>query len=168
MIRAFSRRATWFIAAAIALTIYLTLAWAPAMPLLMQVALSEITLAERVMLVSQALVSSAFDFARFSGIALIIPFLIGINASLWLFAWRMARASAGAGSGSLLASAAGLFGVGCAACGAGFAAPLAALIGAGALQTIFTENFTYLGIALLVLSTWLLTRAIAKPAVCPL
>jgi len=74
------------------------------------------------------------------------------------------------GSGLTLAGMfLGLFGAGCASCGTLLLAPILTTLGiAGGLSKLPLHGFeiSFLGIALLIFSSWMMLRKMAKPVVC--
>ena len=98
--------------------------------------------------------------------------LVGINAVL---AYHLVRRSRGQRMGTAAASGtlgimAGIFGVGCAACGSVIAtAALGTVAGAGILSflPLGGQEFGLVGIALLAASTYALLKRISEPLVCP-
>ncbi|HWO07175.1 MAG TPA: hypothetical protein VNM40_01170 [Candidatus Paceibacterota bacterium] len=103
----------------------------------------------------------------------LLSLLIGLNVALLEFYFRMYRAApsaAAAGSGVVGALAA-ILGFGCAACGSLFLASLAASVGGVGFLAFLPyggEELGHVGIALLMLSSFLLVRAINRPPVCPI
>ena len=171
MIRAFSRVSTWAIAVSATMAAYLALAWIPAVPLVTHVLLAPLPVPERASLIADMLIASSLDFMRLSdAMTLVVPLLVGVNAALLVFALRLSRVTRGAETGSLIASAAGLFGIGCAACGSTLFASLMTIIGAGSLVLLpfGGDEVGYLGVALLCISIALLARSIARPPTCPI
>ncbi|MCB9818367.1 hypothetical protein H6787_02670 [Candidatus Nomurabacteria bacterium] len=103
----------------------------------------------------------------------VIAILFGINVTLLLYYIRKVRdavsnlRSTGAAGISGLIS--GVLGIGCAACGTFVLTSVLALIGAGALVTYLPfkgVEFGFIGIGLLLYSTYSLIRKINSPLVC--
>jgi len=103
---------------------------------------------------------------------IILAILFGINAALFVFYIRTRTSGAnklqlGTGIGGLIS---GVLGMGCAACGSVLLFPLLSTIGAGSLLTFLPlggEEFSLLGVALLVASVSILLKQISNPVVCP-
>lgn len=102
-----------------------------------------------------------------------IAILFGMNIAL--LAYYIARARGGvrgvgstgaAGMGGLIS---GIFGIGCAACGTFIFTSVLALFGATGLLVLLPfggEEFGFIGVALLLYSTYLLVKKINDPLVC--
>lgn len=102
-----------------------------------------------------------------------LALLIGINATLLIFYFRMFRAAPSKTQTSLgvAGAIAGILGFGCTACGSLFATALLSTIGGAGLAASLPLNgpvFQIIGIALLLLSISKLARAINTPVVCPI
>ena len=122
----------------------------------------------------QLLYSSLFDLAAREAIyAIALAILIGINAALLVFYFKMFRAvpsKTHLASGALGTFSA-ILGFGCAACGSLFATALLSSIAGTGLAAAIPLNayvFQVAGIALLVFSIFQLSHAINKPLVCPI
>jgi len=105
--------------------------------------------------------------------AIALSLLIGINAALLVFYFKLHRAipsKVDVASG-VVGSIAAILGFGCAACGSLFATALiSAIAGAGfaAKLPLDGPEFQILGVLLLLFSIFHLARAINKPLVCPI
>ncbi len=147
--------------------------WASPLPLVTQICLdASIPLTERLALSSHLLSSSFSDIALTDMLYLAASaILIGINLSLALAYIRIRRQranSAGVASG-FFGTLVSILGLGCAACGSLALSPLLVTIGAGGLLASLPfggEELKYIGIVLLIVSAYLLTRDLKKPAVC--
>jgi hypothetical protein len=108
--------------------------------------------------------------ALFEGL---LPILVGINIALLIFYIRFFRTAPSTLSfgGGIAGSLAAFLGIGCAACGSIFLAAFASTLGAGGILALLPrggEELGYLGIALLLVSIFTLSRTINKPPVCPI
>ncbi|MCB9809107.1 hypothetical protein H6776_01785 [Candidatus Nomurabacteria bacterium] len=111
------------------------------------------------------------NFTVFSIITtLIIVLLFSLNITMMAYYIRYRRTHSsqiifGKGFAGFIA---GLFGMGCSACGAAVLGPLLAALGVGGLLTILPfhgQEFTLIGIILLVISLWSLNKKM-KNTVC--
>lgn len=175
MYRVFSRPGYFLFALAVGIVIFLAVAWWETLPLLARIITDlDIPLDRALTLGTQLLYHSLFDFTTHGfSYAAATALLIGINAALLMFYFRMFRAapsSATAASG-LLGGGAALLGFGCAACGSVFLVSLIGTLGGAGLLTLLPyggEELGYAGVALLAVSAFFLARAINKPPVCPI
>jgi hypothetical protein len=175
MKRVFQRPRYVFLAAIVALTTFVGIVCASAVPLFVQIVSdSSSGLTERLTFGTELLLGSFFEFTLVGFFyALTTSLLIGIAASLLVFYFRMYRAaptSAAAASG-IVGALGALFGFGCAACGSVFLVSLAGTLGGIGFLTALPfggEELGYAGIFLLGVSIFLLSRAVNKPPVCPI
>jgi len=102
---------------------------------------------------------------------LLIDILLGINVAMIIYYIRQRRGglnnkATATGLGGIVA---GLFGIGCAACGSFLLSSFLVLFGAGGLIAYLPfsgEEFGFLGVGLLLLSLHLTTKKIKEPLVC--
>lgn len=103
----------------------------------------------------------------------VIVVLFGINVTLLLYYIRKVRGSANnvrqAGAASFSGLISGVLGIGCAACGTFVLTSMLVLIGAGGIVTYLPfkgVEFGFIGIGLLLYSTYSLIHKINSPLVC--
>lgn len=104
---------------------------------------------------------------------LLIAFLFGLQVALLVYYIQKKKTNrvsltqvSGASLGGLVA---GVFGIGCAACGTFILTAVLSLVGAGGLLAWLPfggEEFGFLGVALLLYSIWLLLQKLETPNVC--
>lgn len=175
MRRVFTKLEYIIVAAITAAIIFLASVVASAVPLTLQI-ISDQSLphGEAASLALRVLGSSLTDLTLISAFyAGSLAIFIGINVSLLLFYFRMYRAAPSAASvaSGTLGGIAAILGFGCAACGSLFLASFAATLGGTGILAALPyggEEIGYIGMALLLLSAFLLIRAINKPVVCPI
>jgi len=173
--RVFSRISYVFLASAIGALVYCLMVWIPLWSLFATILLNpDLPLSVNVSAAMQLLYSSLFDLAARDTIyAIALAILIGINAALLVFYFKMFRAvpsKTHLASGALGTFSA-ILGFGCAACGSLFAtALLSSIAGTGFAASLSLDGFAFqtVGIALLIFSIFQLARAINKPLVCPI
>jgi len=103
--------------------------------------------------------------------AILIALLFGVNIALlsyYVHDKRVARAGSGAavGVGGLIS---GIFGIGCAACGTVLLTPLLAVFGASGFLVLLPlggEEFGFIGIGLLLYSSYILLHKVNEPLTC--
>ena len=100
-----------------------------------------------------------------------IAVLFGINTALIIYYIR-SRQNSKLGSGTTLSAGglvSGIFGIGCASCGTFVIGSLLSIFGASVLLTYLPfggEEFGFLGVALLIYSSYLILKKINEPLVC--
>lgn len=100
-----------------------------------------------------------------------IAVLFGINVALIIYYIRDRR-NANIGSGTTLSAGgliSGIFGIGCASCGTFVIGALLSIFGASVLLSYLPfggEEFGFLGVGLLIYSSYLILNKISKPLVC--
>lgn len=159
-----------------ALFVFVLATWLPNLRLVWQIASSTtIPLAARIEALIELIGSIATNFTIFSALSTIaVSVLFGANVALVVYYFRSRRPAlrqggytrAAASMGGLVS---GLFGVSCATCGAFVLSPILSFIGATGFVTLLPfggEEFSLLGIGMLVLSIALTARKIREPAVC--
>lgn len=163
------------LAVTIAWLIFTGAVWLPNIGLITSVLGSSASLANKLSLLGTLYQSIGTNFTVVSATyTLLIALLFGIQITLLYYYIRktkMDRASlrrvSGTGLGGLVA---GIFGIGCAACGTFILTAVLSLIGAGGLLTFLPfggEEFGFLGVGLLLYSIWLLLKKLRAPNVCP-
>ena len=175
MKRVFSRISYIFLALAVAALVYALFAWIPLWSLFSTILFnSDLPLSANISAAAQLLFSSLFDLAGMDMLyALALSILIGINAALLVFYFKLHRivpSKVNLASG-MLGTFSAILGFGCAACGSLFAtALLASIAGTGLAVAIPLDAYMFqvVGIALLLFSIFQLSRAINKPPVCPI
>ncbi len=101
-------------------------------------------------------------------VTLILALLFGVNAALIdRYMRRQVQLHRAAGA-SAVGIVIGLLGVGCAACGSALFASLFGIGGALAFLPFHGQEFSWIGILCVTLSTFSLARKLAEPAACPI
>ena len=170
----FSKVRYILLAATLALVTFVLTTWAGNLGLVWQVATSEgLQLADKAKIILALIGSIATNFTAFSAATTIgIAILFGVNVAMTIFDFRRRRMMAvqsGAAAVGLGGLVAGLFGIGCAACGSFLFSPALAFLGAGTLVSLLPfggEEFGALGLGMLVLSLVLLARRTSQPLIC--
>lgn len=165
------------LAAAIAFAVFIFAAWLPNLGLVWQITSSTaIPLADKARILAALVGSIGTNFTVFSALSTVsIAVLFGANVAMVAYylrwhqsLWRQTgQTSIAASLGGLTA---GLFGVGCAACGTLVAGPVLTFLGAGSLVAMFPfggEELGTLGVGMLGLSLVLTARRISIPVACP-
>lgn len=168
----------WYVllAAMIALVTFVLTTWLGNLGLVWQIATSEwLPLADKARILVSLIGSISTNFTIFSASsAIAIAALFGMNVAVIAYAYRERRRlvmQSGqtvtmASLGGLLS---GLFGIGCAACGAFMLSPALALFGAGTLLAALPfggEEFGVLGVGMLILSVVICAKKIGQPIMC--
>jgi len=172
--RVFSRPTYLALAVALAITMFLAIAWWRAVPLLFYMMTDADLPLTRALELAQTLLVASLRDSTTQGFAYAAAssLLIGINATLLIFYVRLYRAAPSSATASgLIGGIAAMLGFGCAACGSIFLTSLAASLGGAGLLALLPyggEEIGSIGLALLAASTALLARAVNKPAVCPI
>ena len=100
-----------------------------------------------------------------------ISILFGVNVALIVYYIR-SRQDAKIGSGTTLSAGgliSGIFGVGCASCGTFIIGSLLSIFGVSVLLSFLPfggEEFGFIGVGLLIYSSYLILNRISKPSVC--
>jgi hypothetical protein len=132
---------------------------------------SVLTTQSKQSLIAELLVASFSDYTSLAlTYSAVVSALIGINVALFSFYMRMYRAapSSTGVTSTVLGSSAALLSLGCAACGSFLFASLIGATGAGlTFLPLEGKELGLASIALLSVSTYLLSRNINKPPVCP-
>jgi hypothetical protein len=117
--------------------------------------------------VLQTLWGGRFTFGHEGGsVTLVLAGLFGVNtAFIERYMRRQVRLHHAAGA-SAIGVLVGLLGVGCAACGSALLASLLGTGGALAALPLRGQEFSWIGIVLVVLSTFSLARKIVEPEAC--
>ena len=104
---------------------------------------------------------------------ILIAILLGLNITLLVSYIKTRRAASGSAAGhstrSLGGIIAGIFGIGCAACGTALLGAFLSIFGATGLLAILPlhgQELTLLSVAILAWASWKLLQEINKPAVC--
>lgn len=152
------------------LVLFAVIAFIPNLGVLGQVSASSVSVSEKVMFALTLLGSPAAN-ATTAGFAtiLISIFLSGIVIALGVYAFRKRARNMGAMGVSGLGMVSAFIGIGCASCGSLLLTALIPFLGIGAFVSILPfggAEFSVLGIALLLVSAYLLLKQIAKPMTC--
>ncbi len=170
----------WYVllASIIALAAFVLTTWLGNLGLVWQITTSEwLSIVEKARILLAlvgSIVTNFTPFSAFSAVATAI--LFGLNSAVAVYSFRELRASkslgrtasSAAGIGGLLS---GLFGIGCAACGTMLISPALAFLGAGTFVTLLPfggQEFSALGVGLLIISLAIQLRAISQAAICPI
>ena len=171
----FARPAYLALAIAVGAITFALLLWAPNYRLIATVFTTPdvaLVLKARLLLSLLGAVASSFDaLGLFNAVA--IPLLFGMDIALITFFLRQrsAKLPGGEMASGLGGAAGGLIVAGCAACGPFLLVTLLSLFGAtGALAFLPWRGgeLGLLGVALLLLSIYLIARRIVAPVICPL
>ena len=164
------------LAAVTSLIVFISVTWLPNLSLVWQIASSRsISVADKTKVLVALIGSIETNFTTFSALSIIaVAVLFGANLSLLTYSFvirRRHRMEAGqsAAAASVGGLASGVFGVGCAACGTLVLTPALSLVGAGGLTGLLPfggEEFSVLGVGILLLSLVLTARKIGAPAEC--
>lgn len=154
---------------------FLSMTWIGALGLVSQILADDgLPLPERFRIVGKLLALSLADLGISNSLyILLVSLLLGVNVSLLAFYLRMYRSSPSSTtiSAGLMGSVAAFFGFGCAACGSVFLLSLTATLGGSSLLVALPYQgmeLSVVGMLFLVISAYLLARAINKPPVCPI
>ncbi|OGG72745.1 hypothetical protein A3A38_03740 [Candidatus Kaiserbacteria bacterium RIFCSPLOWO2_01_FULL_53_17] len=158
-------------ALAVAAFVFVFAVWLPNLRLLFIVWTdASISLGDKVALPVSLLPSIRTNFTLLSAAYTItIAILTGINVALMLHLIRMGRSMIGS---SAAAGVSGIFtgalGLGCAACGSLILTSLISTVGGISVLALPLRGgeFGFIGVALLIYSTYLLAKQITKPLVC--
>jgi len=115
------------------------------------------------------------NFSLVSAIyTILIAILFGINIALLTYYIKRSRGGVrsikGTGAAGIGGLVAGIFGIGCAACGTFIFTSALTLFGVGGILAYLPfggEEFGFLGVGLLLYSLYTLTKKITDPLVCP-
>ncbi len=149
--------------------------WLPNTALILSVLSSSASFADKLNFLGTLYQSIGTNFTLVSATyTLLIAILFGLQIALLTYYVRKTKTSraslrgiGGTGLGGLVA---GIFGIGCAACGTFILTAVLSLVGAGGLLAFLPfggEEFGFLGVALLLYSIWLLLKKLEAPNVCP-
>jgi hypothetical protein len=150
--------------------------WLPNLSLILTVLGSAAPLVNKLNFLGTLYLSIGTNFTLVSATyTLLIALLFGLQIALFVYYIQKTKTNrpslrgvSGAGLGGLIA---GIFGIGCAACGTFILTAVLSLIGAGGLLAFLPfggEEFGFLGVALLLYSIWLLLKKLEAPNVCPM
>lgn len=164
-----------FLAFLIAGIIFTGAVWLPNITLILSVLSSTAPIAGKLSLLGALYQSIGTNFTLVSATyTLLIAILFGIQIALLVYYIKKTKTNraslrgvGGAGIGGLIA---GIFGIGCAACGTFILTAVLSLVGAGGLLAFLPfggEELGFLGVALLLYSIWLLLKKLEAPNVCP-
>lgn len=172
----FARARYIILAAGVALAVFVLATWLPNLGLVWQITSSTaIPLADKARILAALIGSIGTNFTIFSALSTaLIALLFGANvAMISYYLCQYLPLGRQAGQTGIVASlgglTAGLFGVGCAACGTLVLGPLLAFTSAGsflALLPLGGEELSVAGIALLSFSLVLTARRISTPLAC--
>lgn len=170
----FKKPSYLLLATLIAWMVFTVAVWLPNIPLILTVLGSSATFSGKFMFLVTLYESIGTNFTVISATYTIsIAILVGIQISLLYYYIRKVKTNRSSLSGikgtGLAGLLVGFLGIGCAACGAFILTSLLSLIGASALLTFLPfggGELGFLGVILLVYSTWLLLKKINEPLVC--
>jgi hypothetical protein len=152
---------------AVALLVFTAAVWLPNIVIIMTVwSSASVTVGEKIAFMGNLYQSIGTNFTFISATyTIVIALLFGIQVTLlqhYIKTVKTSRSSLrrvnGTGIGGVVA---GIFGIGCAACGTFVLSSFLSLIGAGGLVALLPfggEEFGFLGVALLGYSIWLLLK----------
>lgn len=150
--------------------------WLPNLSLLLVVIGSAASVSEKLIFLGTLYQSIGTNFTIVAATyTILIAILFGVQITLLYYYIRKTktnraslRSVGGAGIGGLVA---GVFGIGCAACGTFILTTVLSLVGAAGLLSFLPlkgAEFGFLGVGLLLYSMWLLIKKIDAPNICPL
>lgn len=152
------------------LVLFAVIAFIPNLGVIGQVFTSSVPVTQKLMFALTLLGSPAANAATIGFIAILASiFLSGVVIALDVYAFRKRVRNVGAMGVSGLGMVSAFIGIGCASCGSLLLTALIPLLGIGAFVSILPfggAEFSLLGIALLLTSTYLLLKQIAKPMTC--
>ena len=160
------------LALVVAVLVFVFATWLPNLSLVWQIGTSSsVTLPDKIEILAGLVGSIVTNFTLFSALSLVtVSSLFGANVTLIAYGVarrrQLGRSGAATSVGGL---AAGIAGVGCAACGTYLLAPMLSVAGATGLLAMLPfsgEEFSALGIGTLSLSLCLSGKMLAKPTVC--
>ncbi len=162
--------------ASVIAAIVLTFAvWLPNLKLIAIVLTSNTsTVSEKLSFVLSLYGSIQTNFSAVSAsYTILIAILFGINIALLTYYIKRSRGGVrsikGTGAAGIGGLVAGIFGIGCAACGTFIFTSVLALFGVGGILAYLPfggEEFGFLGVGLLLYSIYVLTKKISDPLVC--
>lgn len=168
----------WYVllAATIALVTFVLTTWLGNLGLVWQIATSVwLPLADKARILVSLIGSISTNFTIFSAsCAFAIAALFGMNVAAIAYVFReqrqlVSQSGQFATATSLGGLVSGLFGIGCAACGAFVLSPALVFVGAGALVALLPfggEEFGALGVGMLSLSLFMTSKKIGQPVLC--
>ncbi len=178
MRQVFSRGSYIGLAIVIGIAVFVLTTWLPNLGLVGQIALSDyIPLSEKAKILTSLVGSITTNFTVFSALLTIaIAILFGANAAMSLYYLRTRSRLSGHFEGSATATSvgglvSGLFGVGCAACGAFVLSPVLTFLGLSGMIAFLPfggEEFGALGALMLGVSAALTARQIGSGNACPI
>jgi hypothetical protein len=159
----------------VALCVFVVATWLPNLALIWRIAVSpSVALLDKATILASFVGSIATNFTIFSALYMtLIAVLIGINAAMLIYYLKQ-RQRAGTRTGALAGIgglASGFVGIGCTACGTLVLGPILSFVGAAGLVAMLPfegQEFGVIGVALLVVSVFLVAKKIAEPLVCPI
>lgn len=149
--------------------------WLPNLSLFMTVVQSASPVLDKLQFLATMYQSIATNFTIVSATyTILIAILFGVQITLLVYYIKKTKTNraslrgvSGTGLGGLIA---GIFGIGCAACGTFILTAVLSVVGAGGLLAFLPfggEEFGFLGVGLLLYSIWLLLYKLEAPNVCP-
>jgi len=166
------------LAIVVGIAVFVLTTWLPNLGLVGQIALSDyIPLSEKAKILTSLVGSITTNFTVFSALLTIaIAILFGANAAMSLYYLRTRSRLSGHFEGSATATSvgglvSGLFGVGCAACGAFVLSPVLTFLGLSGMIALLPfggEEFGALGALMLGVSAALTARQIGSGNPCPI
>jgi predicted membrane-bound spermidine synthase len=173
--KVFSQAKYVVLSSAIAGVVFAFAVWLPNFKLISKIAFdASISMVEKLNFIFSLFGSIQTNFTIVSATyTIIIAILFGINISLLVY-YIHRRGPAVDGSGASLSLGglvSGIFGIGCATCGSFILTSLLGLFGAAgsfALLPFGGEECGFLGVGLLIMSTYWTTKNINKSATCPI
>lgn len=171
--KAFKRPAYLTLALMVSGTIFALTVWLPNLRLIIEImGHPSVSLAQKIELPLSLLGSIATNFTTLSALStVLIAILFGMNVAMLVYLVRSRAAllhKSGAATGTL-GLLSGIFGIGCAACGSLIVTSVLSLLGAGgalAYLPLRGAEFGLIGVALLLWSTYALSKRIGDPLIC--
>jgi len=172
-VKILKRPAYFFLALTTTFLVFTLAVWLPNIPLISKVLFTSVPVYEKVALLFSLYGSIQTNFSLLSVLVILaVALLSGLQIALLIFFLRKVTLNkstlnlSALGFGGLIS---GLFGVGCAACGTLILTSGLTFFGATSLLTLLPlggGEFGLLGVFLLSLSIYFLTKKITEPLVC--
>ncbi len=132
---------------------------------------SSISFIDKIKVLSNLLISINTSFTTLSALTtIIISILLGVSIAMVFYIYkRRVKTSKKGLFASIGGFVSGIFGVGCASCGALLITPILSLVGAGWLISILPfggEEFGFVSIGIFIFAIFIFSKRIVSPVVC--
>lgn len=171
--KVFSKKVYWLISISISITVFVFSVWLPNFKLIGRIFTSpSATLYDKVKILYSLIGSIGTNFSAFSAsYTIAIAILFGLNIAMVIYYMKQRRIffkQSGVAT-SFSGLIAGLFGIGCAACGTIVLGPILVAVGAGGILVFLPfggQLFGVLGVLILTFSIFFNAKNIEKHLVC--